>query len=165
MRCSRVDIFNSLSICLWHCLCSDSHFEYTCGWPLKHFYSMCEVFLPWLNNIRPGVYIIMFSVQPLLVVCFDISSDKSQTAFGLVYNRVYVRWPIEVTSASDPVIFGVFCGSEGGVMKCVWEDNWFLFSVYLRTSHLSGLNSIDHSFPQSSRLCKSSWSLCRCVWF
>ena len=24
----------------------------------------------------------------------------------------------------------VFCGSEDGVMKCIWEDNRFLFSVY-----------------------------------
>jgi len=40
-------------------------------------------------------------------------------------------------------------------MKCAWEDNWFLFSVYFRTSHLSGLNSIAYSFSQNSRLCKS----------
>jgi len=31
-------------------------------------------------------------------LCFDISSDKSQTIFGLVCDSVYVRWPIEVTT-------------------------------------------------------------------
>ena len=42
----------------------------------------------WLNNIRlGGVY--MFCMQPLLV-CFDISSNESQTIFGLVCDSVYV---------------------------------------------------------------------------
>jgi len=68
----------------------------------------------------------MFSMQPLLVVCSDISSDESQTVFGLVCDSVYVRWPVEVTTGSDQEIFCVFCCSEGGVMKCVWENNWFL---------------------------------------
>jgi len=27
-------------------------------------------------------------------------------------------------------IFCIFCGSKDGVMKCIWEDNRFLFSVY-----------------------------------
>ena len=40
----------------------------------------------WLNNIRPGgVHI--FCMQPRLV----ISSDESQTSFGLVCDSVYVR--------------------------------------------------------------------------
>ena len=52
-------------------------------------------------------------------MCFDISSDESQTSFGLVWDIVYVGWPIEVTTDSDPEIFCVFCGFEGGVMKCV----------------------------------------------
>ena len=46
----------------------------------------------WLNTIRPwGVH--MFCMPPLLVVCcvcFDISSDESQTIFGLVCDSVYV---------------------------------------------------------------------------
>ena len=66
----------------------------------------------------------------MVVLCFDVSSDESQTIFGLVCDSVYVRRPIEVTTDSDRDIFCVFCGSEGGVMKCVWEGNWFLFSVY-----------------------------------
>jgi len=85
----------------------------------------------WLNNIRPGAYICsVCSLFKLFVVCFDIPSDESQTIFGLVCDSVYVGGPIEVTTDSDPEIFCVFCGSEGGGMKCVWEDNWFLFSVY-----------------------------------
>jgi len=30
----------------------------------------------------------------------------------------------------DPRYFVFFCGSEGVVMKCIWEDDRFLFSVY-----------------------------------
>jgi len=45
----------------------------------------------WLNNIRPGGAH-MFCMQPLLVVlCFDVPSDESQTVFGLVCDSVYVR--------------------------------------------------------------------------
>jgi len=44
----------------------------------------------------------------------------------------------------------------------LWEDLQLvsLFLCILRTSHLSGLNSIDHSVSQSSILCQSSWRLC-----
>ena len=61
-------------------------------------------------------------MQPLLVVClyFDILSDESQTIFGLVCDRVYVRRLIEVTTDSDLKIFCIFCGSEGGVIKSVY---------------------------------------------
>ena len=40
-----------------------------------------------LNNIRPGG-VHMFCMHPLLVFCFDISSDESQTVFGLVCDSV-----------------------------------------------------------------------------
>ena len=134
-----------------------------CGWPLNHFYSVCEVFLSWVpygwTIFDLGAYICsVCSLFQLFVLCFDVSPDKSQTVFGLVCDNVYMRWPIEVTTDNDPDIFCVFCGSEGGVMKCVWEDNRFLFSVY--SKNLSELNSIDHSFSQNFRLCKSSWRLC-----
>ena len=36
----------------------------------------------WLNNIQPGG-VHMFCMQPPLVVCFDISSDESQTFLAL----------------------------------------------------------------------------------
>ena len=39
-------------------------------------------------------------------MCFDISSDESQTIFDLVCDSVYVGWPIEVTTDSDPEIIG-----------------------------------------------------------
>ena len=41
-----------------------------------------------------------------------------------------MRRLIEVTTGSNPDIFCVFCGSDGGVIMCVWEDNWFFICVF-----------------------------------
>jgi len=46
-------------------------------------------------------------------------------------------------------------------MKCVWEDNWFLFfQCILRTSHLSGLNPLTILFPKVLDYVTPSWGLC-----
>ena len=118
------------------CLCSDSHFEHTLRLTFEPF-----LFCVWgvyalgaipLKNIRPGAYwCSVCSLFKLFVLRFDVSSDESQTVFGLVCDSGYVRWPIEVTTDSEPEKICIFCGSEGGVMKCIWENNRFLFFCVL----------------------------------
>ena len=62
-------------------------------------------------------------------MCFDISSDES--LFLALFVIVFM-WDdqLRLLLIVTPRYFAFFCGFEGGVMKCVWEDNCFLFSVY-----------------------------------
>jgi len=139
LRCSRVE-----HVCDTACVVIVI-LNIACGWPLNHFYSMCEVFLPWVPygwTIWPGGVHIICSVCSLfyknVVVCFVFwhfvwwISD----CFGLDCDSVYVIRPIELTTDSDPEIFCVFCGSEGGVMKCIWEDKHISHDMFARAMYI-----------------------------
>jgi len=86
----------------------------------------------WLNNIRPGG-VLMFCMQPLLVVCCVFLTFRLMNLrLFLALFVIMCMWDDQLRSLLivTPRYFAFFCGSEGGVMMCVWEDNWFLFSMY-----------------------------------
>ena len=89
---------------------------------------MVEQYATWCTYV---LYAASFSCL-FYVLTFRLI-NKSQTVLTLYVMFMsddQLRLPLIITPIYYSNVFCIFCGSEGGVMNCVWKDNRFLFSMY-----------------------------------
>ena len=118
LRCSRLDHFNSLSMFVTlHACVVIVILIIPCGWPLNHFYSMCEVFLPWVSY---GLTIFYQGVTYVLYVA-SFSCLFCVLTFRLMNRRLFLA-----------LIVIVFMGCDQLRLLLIVTPRYFVFSVVLR---------------------------------
>ena len=108
------------------------------------------------SSYATDTYVLYSTVLSFFVLCFDIYSNKSQTAFGrclwLYDFNVQPLWDDHLFTVIHKIfgIFCVFCGSEVGHEVCMWRYR-ASFSVYFENITLARLKTIGLSVSASLR--------------